>query len=106
MAMGTTTLGITTFSTTILSVSGLHVTLSINDIKHKFEISTTMLCHYAECHYAECRVLFIVMLIAVKLSVFMLNVVMLSVVAPGQGVHRPGFTLTKLLTAISPSLFG
>jgi hypothetical protein len=72
MTLSITTFSITTFSITTLSVSGLHVTLSINDTQLKFDINTTMLCHYAECHSAECRGLFIVML----------SVVMLSVVAP------------------------
>ncbi len=64
-----TTLSMTTFGITTLSIKGLHVTLSIK------AFTLTLLCHYAEI-----RVLLIVMLNAVMLSVVMLNVIMLSVV--------------------------
>jgi hypothetical protein len=49
-----------------LSIKGLYVTLSINNIEHKYAL------RYAECHYALSHILFIVMLSAVMLSVIML----------------------------------
>jgi hypothetical protein len=38
------------FGIMTLSVKGLYLTLSINDIEHNNAL------HYAECHYAECYV--------------------------------------------------
>jgi hypothetical protein len=105
---GATTLSITTFSTTTLSIKGIFETHSINgiqdngtqhnyiqrnDTQHKGQIWDTQHkrhsawhsawqpeCHPADCHYAECRDLFIVMLNVVVLSVVMLNVIMLNVI--------------------------
>ncbi len=78
--------GATTFSITTLSIKGLFVTLSINDIQRKRH-SAYQKCHYAKCLYAKCchfliAILNVIMLSVVMLSVVMLSVVMLKVVAP------------------------
>ncbi len=73
--LGATTLSITTFRITTLSIIGLFATLSISDahfsnIERLYAECPVYYCYaecrYADCHYAECP---------------MLNVVMLSVVA-------------------------
>jgi hypothetical protein len=76
---GAMTFSITTLSTMTLSIKGLFVTLSINDIQHKRH-SACQKCHYAEYLYAECQNFLIVMMNVIILSVIMLNVVGLSVV--------------------------
>jgi hypothetical protein len=53
--MGATTLSITAFSITTLTVQGLFVTHNINDTKHNKTVIN------AECNNAERHVLFIVM---------------------------------------------
>jgi hydrogenase-4 membrane subunit HyfE len=69
---GATTLRLTTFGITALSLKGLYVTLSITDTERN-----------NAPNYSERRVLFIAML-----SVIMLSVVMLGVVAPFKIVLR------------------
>jgi hypothetical protein len=68
--MGATTLSITAFSITTLSIKGHSAYTAHN---------TTMVCHNAE-YFAS----FFIMLNDIMLSVIMLNVVLLSVVAPKQ----------------------
>jgi hypothetical protein len=73
---GATTLNITTFIITTLSIMEQNTTLSI-DIQH----------NSIECHYAECRdylnaILRLVMLNVVMLGVVRLYLFILSVVAP------------------------
>jgi hypothetical protein len=65
------TLSIMTFSIMSLSIKGLLVTLSINDIQHKFNIDRVPLC----C--AEYRSFLIHMLNVIMLSVASLNVLAL-----------------------------
>jgi hypothetical protein len=60
---------ITAFSTTTLSIKGLHVSLNV-----------TMLYHYAKCYNAGCHVSLHVMLSVRMLSVIMLSLIMLSLI--------------------------
>jgi hypothetical protein len=53
---GATTFSIMTLSNITLTILGLFVTLSINDIQHNSNmVSVAILYLYAECRYAECR---------------------------------------------------